>query len=467
LLTNASALIASRLVVAALGWAGTIFVIRNLTPTEWGQFSFVFSVLGMLSFITALGSNRVVLARLARVTEDRGAFAGTYVVLRLVLGLLAYVLALAFVWLAGYPEAVVRTTALAGVILIIGAGSSGLDVIFQTELKLGVVATATILGQIAQLALTVAVAFTAPGLLLFIFPAIAYDLIGALWKLRRVGALLNVRYVVDLVAWRFILVQAAPLATAGALGAVSGRIDVILLSKIDDFEAVGYLAVADKFGMVADFIPMALTPPLLTLLVRSWPEDPERYYATVRRAMLLMAVAAGAVMVGFVPIAEELIGLLYGSRYEDAAPTAVLTVAATCLSFFGVIILEALVAKGRNRDFVSYAVVVLVLTVATSLVLIPEYSYLGAGVARFATTCAMLLLLWYFVRTRMTAPVLERWRTAGVVASAAACTLLGLGLNQLVPWPIAAGAAVATYTALLHYGRVTGRGGLRSLWHDV
>ena len=212
LLSNAGALVVSRLVVAVLGWAGTIFVIRNLTPTEWGQFSFVFSVLGMLSFITALGSNRVVLARLARRSEDRGAFAGAYVVLRLLLGLVAYVLALAFVWLAGYPEAVLRTTALAGVVLVIGAGSSGLDVIFQSELKLGVVATATVIGQLAQLALTVAVALTVPTLLWFVVPAIFFDLVGAAWKLRRVGALLPVQYVVGS---RGVAVHPRPSRTAG------------------------------------------------------------------------------------------------------------------------------------------------------------------------------------------------------------------------------------------------------------
>lgn len=467
LLNNASALIASRLVVAALGWAGTIFIIRRLDPTEWGQFAFVFSVLGMLSFITALGSNRVVLARLARDTEDRGAFAGTYVVLRVVLGLVAYLIAVAFVWLGGYPDAVIQTTALAGLAVIIAAGSSGLDVIFQTELKLGVVATATVIGQFGQLALTILIAMTAPSLLLFVLPAIAYDVIAALWKWRRVDALLPLHYSVDLQAWRFILVQAAPLAAAGALAAISGRVDVVLLSKIDTFEAVGYLAVADKFGVIADFIPLALTPPLLTLLVRSWPDDPVRFYATVRRAMLLMAVAAGAVLVGFLPVARPLIELLYGQQYGAAALTAVLSVLATCLGFFGYIALEALVAMGRNRDYVYYGLAGLAAAIVSGLVFIPRMSYLGAGIARVVTAVALIVMMLVLVRLHMTGRIIDGWRMTGVLVCAAAATGAGVGLAGVTPWPLAALLSVALYVALLHVGRVTGARGLPSLWHDV
>ena len=55
---------ASRLVVAALGWAGTVMIVRNLSASEWGQFSFIFGFLGLLSVITDLGVGRLVIAGL-------------------------------------------------------------------------------------------------------------------------------------------------------------------------------------------------------------------------------------------------------------------------------------------------------------------------------------------------------------------------------------------------------------------
>ncbi len=464
LATNAGALVASRLVIAVLGWAGTVFIVRNLTPSEWGQFSFVFTLLGMLSFITALGSSRVVLAELTRNANSRGHFAGTYVLLRTALGLVAYFIAMSLVLLGGYPEEVVRTTALAGVVLPLGAASHGLEVIFQLELRLGVVAVAKIVAQLGQLALTVLIALTSPTLLLFVVPAIAFDIIAGVWQLRRVRRLLRLRYRVDLKAWRVILVQAAPLAVAGAMTAVAQRLDVVLMSKLDTFEAVGVIAVADKFVNLVDFFPLALAPPLLTLLVRSWPDDVDRFYATLRQGMLLMALAAGTVLVSFLPVAGDVIALLYGEQYRDAEDVARLRVAAACLGFFPLVVFEALVAMGRNRTYVYLGLVNLVTVTVASLLLIPRLSALGAAAARVVTGVVLLLALFLLAKSRLHERLVHRWRTLGALA----CGSLGLAVGFAVvehalPWPVASAGGAVVYLAALHVTKVPGRRGLRSL----
>ena len=56
------AVVLSRVVVAALGWAGSVIIARALDAEQWGQFSFVFALLGVMSIVTDLGVGRVVLA---------------------------------------------------------------------------------------------------------------------------------------------------------------------------------------------------------------------------------------------------------------------------------------------------------------------------------------------------------------------------------------------------------------------
>ncbi|MGZ4552692.1 MAG: oligosaccharide flippase family protein, partial [Mycobacteriaceae bacterium] len=67
---NSIALLLSRVVIAMMGWTGSIITARMLSPDDWGEFSFVFGLLGLLAIITDLGVGPVVLARLMS-ADDR------------------------------------------------------------------------------------------------------------------------------------------------------------------------------------------------------------------------------------------------------------------------------------------------------------------------------------------------------------------------------------------------------------
>src|SRR5436190_3215115 len=111
MMANAGALFVSRIIVAVFGWAGTLLIIRELTKEEWGQFTFVFSFLAIVAVVSNIVNSRVAIRGLLE--EDADRFAGSFVLLRTVMGLLAYVLAVGVVAIAGYPTAVIQATAVA------------------------------------------------------------------------------------------------------------------------------------------------------------------------------------------------------------------------------------------------------------------------------------------------------------------------------------------------------------------
>ncbi len=124
----------TRIVVAVLGWSGTIIVVRNLSPTQWGEFTFVFSFLGLAAIVSNVVNSQVALRGLIQDNADR--FAGSYVLLRAVMGPLAYSIAMAFVVLAGYSTVVVEATAVGGLIVIIATPAVGYDAIFTVHMRM-------------------------------------------------------------------------------------------------------------------------------------------------------------------------------------------------------------------------------------------------------------------------------------------------------------------------------------------
>lgn len=466
LVSNGVLLGGSRLVVAGLGWAGTVLIVRELSTDDWGRFSFVFGVLGLLSFATDLGSSRVVLQGLAAERGDRGVFAGSYVLLRLALGVLAYIIALTYVVLGGYSSDVVLMMALAGCVLLISAPSDGIEAVFQSHMRLRAVAEANVLGQVAQLVSTVVVALVRPTALLFVLPALLFDVVAAAWKLLAVRVLMRLRYVVRLSTWASVLRQAAPIAIGTALATLYLRVDLVLLSRLDTFEAVGRYGVAVKFVTLFGFLPLALMTALLPLLVRSWPGDLSAFHRVVQRATMLVTVLAGAVAVGFLPVAGGMTQALYGEEYGVAARAAQIIVASECVMYLSLVGLNVLVTVARNKEYVLITAVGLVLNVCANLVLVPRLSFEGAAIAAAVTNVAVAVAV-YAVATRV---VGVRQQPVGrqlvVVGCAVAGVAIGAGADQLLAWWLAAPVGLVAYAVAVELSGAAGPGGLRGLLRD-
>lgn len=457
LLVNTASLVGARYIVAALGWVGTLVIVRTLSLEEWGRFSFVFSLLGLLSVLADLGLGRVALKGLLDDQGDQAGFAGTLVVLRAILGVACYMLAVGFVILARYPPEVVGATAVAGLVLVLASPSHAVESVFQSHLRVGSVAVGNVLGQLSQLALVVAIASAGGSVVLLTIPAVVCEVVILTWRVRRVRRLQTLRLNVQWATWGRLLREAAPLGAGVILSTAYFRVDSVMLSKLDTFSAVGIYGVAYKFVDIAHYLPTALMVTVLSLMVRAWPSDPTAYGDAFRRAFAVLAVVSTIVAVEFAVFARPIVSLLYGEKYEVGAHAARLVVAAECLGAFGVLAVGALVAIGRHKLYPLVALAGLVVNVSLNLWLIPWQSYEGAAMATVATEVLVVGILLGLV-SRIEA--LRPWplRTLVIaVAGGALAALVAAGAWRFTPWPLAAAAAGAGYVAFLHLFGVGGR----------
>ncbi|MDX1889025.1 polysaccharide biosynthesis C-terminal domain-containing protein [Mycolicibacterium sp. 050158] len=436
------AVVASRVVVAGLGWAGSVIVARSLNPTEWGQFSFVFALLGVMSIVTDLGVGRVVLARLIDGDpEEIARTASSFIALRTVLGAIGYALAIGYVVVLGYPGEVIAATAVGGLVVVLATPSHALSVLYQSRHRLLVVSVAESLGQGVQLLLVVVAAMTAPVLLVFVIPPVVNELFklgvkAAGLRNRALGLRPSRRIEID--RWRPMLAEAVPLAIGFALTIAMMKVDIVMLSLLDTFEAVGQYSIGYKFSDVIDTIVLAAVAPVSTLLVAAWPLQPEVFRARSRAAATSFALAGGVCVVAFWPSARQVISLLYGQRFGESAPAARLLVVGAALMALIILGIFLLTAAERQRRYPVVALFGLALNVGLNLILIPRLSYYGSAIATVVTWAVTLVLLWIVVARsvpiRGLLPVRELVVLSVLVAAVAA---LGDYLVQQAPawWP--------------------------------
>lgn len=458
---NTAALLVSRVSIAAMGWVGSIVIARALSVEEWGQYSFVFGLLGLLSVITDLGVGRVVLARLVDPDDPAEAalVAGSFVALRVLLGLVGYVAAVAYVVVVPHPDAVVRATLLAGLVVVVATPSNALTLLYQSRLRLTVVAAAEAAGQVVQLALTVLVALVAPALLVFVLPVIVNELVKIGLKLRGVrrGDVPRPARQVQAWRWRGMLVEAIPLAIGTALATLLYKIDLVLLSRLDSFASVGLYSVGYKFADVLVLVTSAVLAPVLTLLVRAWPEDPATFRVRTREAVLVLAALGSAALAGFWVAAAPVVTALYGETFAPAVHATRLLVLGACLAMITQVGFVVLVATARQRVYPWVGLAGLALNVALNLWLIPRRSFEGAALATVATDVAVLVVMWAVVLRTVPVARLVPWRPLLALAGTAGVALALAPLAEdVLPWPVTATAGVLAVAAVAFTVRVPG-----------
>lgn len=463
---STGSLMVGRLVVAALSWSGTVLVARTLGQEGFGQFTLVFGLLGMLSIVTDLGLGRVAVAGYAAAGADRATYAGSYILLRCVLGVVGYLAAVGWAVVAGYPDRVVAATAVAGLMIVFATPASAYDIAFQIRNRIPLLAVAGVVAQLAQVALTVALVLRGGTLVWFVVPAVLNDLLILLWKAPASHRLIEIVYRLDLRVWGRLLRESAPLTLGAAFATLYYRVDMLMLASLDSFTSVGLYGVARKFVDLLHFAPTALVVALMAPLSTSWLDDRERFATHLRDGAQLLLVVATAALVGTWIFAGDLAAAFYGGEYREAGGAMRLLITAESVGFLSALATTALLAATSLGRYPLITFAGLALNIAVNAVAIPRWSYDGAAATTLLTEALVAALLLRLLATsgvgRGAAPT--RAFTGGLVATAALSAAVGLGLRTIAPWPVAAVACGVVFVAATVGIGLLGRSRLPTPW---
>jgi O-antigen/teichoic acid export membrane protein len=465
-------LVAGRYVVAGLGLVGTLFILRQLTVEQFGHYSTVFSLLGIVGFIADLRLSRVVLADVIDADDETAAqVVGSYTGLRFVIGIVSYAVAIGVALIgaatAGYSRDIVLGVIVLGLNCVVLSVAYGMILLLEARLWLRDVALASVFGQVGSLLTIVALSATGnESVVWYVAAAVVNAAILFTWVLLTVRRTGRFRVSFERSQWAVWLKEAAPLALGAALDTIYFRIDVVMLSVLDSARAVGIYSVGYKFSDLIGAVPLAVVTPALTLMVAAWPQDPAAFRRVWRQTYVILLVAAVGACVGFVAYAEPIIVTATKEQYRASADPARLLVVGQGIHFFTLFAFTTLVAVKRNRLYPVAMLLGVVVNVGLNVVLIPEYSYLGSGWATVITEVLVLAALGTGV---VRIPGLRPFPWVPTVKTLAAGAVTGgVGWATIgrMPWPAGLAVMAVVYLALIHLLEPNGAGGLRAFAGD-
>jgi O-antigen/teichoic acid export membrane protein len=240
-----------------------------------------------------------------------------------------------------------------------------------------------------------------------------------------------------------VLLASAPLAVYSGLLLLSPRVEFIVFSMIRDDHATGLFFASVQVLWFLAMMPAAIAAGAMPALTREALEGG----ATVRqRTATTLALLAAPAGVGLILVAPGMLGLLFGSEYQVAAPSLRVLGLAVVPVFMNGLVTWSLIAAGRSSWLPGLVAIRVAAAFAFAWTLVPRFGAPGAAAGLVLAECLLLLL---GVRAGVAA------RFAVPVGRAIVVALLATLPMALAVWGVrdtlvlALGVGVLTYAATL------------------
>lgn len=380
LIENAGWLVADKVVRLGTGLFVGVWVARYLEPSRFGTLNYVTALVGLISALSTLGLPDINVRDFVLHGERAREIAATSILLRCIGALLSILIA-AIVVVVSQPG---KGEALA-MAVIVGASllPQALDVVDQFYQSQNVVKP-IVVRRNASYALTsalkiLAIVSHAPLITFAVIYSVEFLFVAiSLIVYSRRDRLIDFSQA-SLIEGQRLLSASWPLLVRQIAIGIYMRLDQVLVGRLLDDHAVGIYAAAARVSEIWYFVPTAIMTAVVPRLAAKHRESEAQYEAALSKVMRTIAamslVAALVTSLG----SRQIVNLLYGPAYSDAAQ--VLAIHAWGGLFVSVgVASTAWFINTRNMRFGLYqAIVGAIVSLALNLLLIPRFGVAGAA----------------------------------------------------------------------------------------
>lgn len=345
---NVAALAGGQAVTWTMTLLWTIVVPRVLGPQGMGVLVTALAVTGIFSILLGLGTRNYIVREIVVDEESASRLVGTGMVLRLAVAPFFAVAIVGYAQIAPYDHETRLVLYLAAAAAILTLLAEPMQAGFQAIERMQYLAYSDVINKSSQGLLGIALVllgFHATGLAVsWVVIAAAVVLLNVVWLSRFVR--------IDLRRTRADVADMARQSAAywafGLFFMIYLWIDSVMLSLMTSAEVVGWYGVPMKLFQTMMFLPALLSTAWLPRLVSAYQESPARLREAARTPVELVLVLSAPICAATAIVAGPLIGLLYGSAYDEAVP--VLIILGLCIPpmYLNIMLNNVLVAAGKQ-----------------------------------------------------------------------------------------------------------------------
>lgn len=453
----------------------SVFVFRKMSGTLGaegvGVANLAIDVASILLVIANYGLGSLITREIARDRRMTLPIMWAALQIRLVLGLVCYVMLIGYVWASGFGALQRGALLIMGLGILLEATAMACDGVLQAH----DMAESQMWGQIASglayFALAIWWLDAGFGVMGVIWANVASRVVRLVvmvplmllrtgpWERRPAG-----HAAVPAAHWRSLAALSWPVFLSTTFGILYVKIDTPLLRAFHDSSAVGVYTLGHRGLDVLAMVPAQFATALFPAMVRSAKvgrleferisERSLRFLHLIVMPLTLLCALASAPLTMWLAKGEN--------AFSDSVTVFRIVVWGLPFMAAATVLNRMLFTTGHERDFVVIALGSLGVNLGLNLILVPRYGYFGASAAVVASVATSTVMHWWFVRRAgLHLPIMRSLVHASAALGAAWLTAAGLAQLCAPRWgttwtalPIAAGwgptLTVIGLTALLY-----------------
>ncbi len=405
---NSLWLLSERVITILFTFTVGIFLARYLGPNDFGVYNYLISIITLLSPLTALGLNAVVVRDLVDAQredhDDTNVILGTSCVLRFFGGLFACA-SLLFVDI--YFNISQNNTL--WLVLLASANifscfqvvdfwlQSKVNSKYSAILRLSIFITSSLVKLIS-------IIFFSCGLktilIIQTFEVLASGVLYVpLYKYLK-GKIFNWSYNKNKA--KTLMSKSWWLILSGVAEVLYLKIDQIMLGMINGYSTVATYAVAARLSEAWYFFPTIITTSFFPLLILAKKESEEKYKHTLLDLSRKLFFCALIISIFITIIAHTAINILYGEAYAESATILIIHIWASLFVFMRAVLSKWLVIENMLPFSLVTHISGAIVNIILNLILIPKMGGIGSAIATVISySISSYFSLFIFKRTRV------------------------------------------------------------------
>jgi O-antigen/teichoic acid export membrane protein len=428
-----------------------VYLVRYLGAVTFGKYAFAFAFTSLFMIFSDLGLSVLSIREIARDTSKAGEYLTNISITKFILSLITIVLIVVTINLMQYPQDTTLAVYIVGGVTVFTSFTTSFRSVFRAFERMEYEAITKIVERLLIFGAVLPILFLGYGLIEVVsVMLIAQAFIFIFTLIILIKKFTRPKLTFDFSLCKSLIKEALPFGLAGVFAIIYFQTDTVMLSMMKGDAVVGWYNAAYRLVMGTLFIPGAFVGALYPVLSRYFTSSKDSLMVVYEKSFKFLLMLAIPLGIGTTLLADRIIFFLYGEEFAPSIIALQILIWVASILFIYSIVGYTLASINKQLVDTRITAVSALLNVGLNLLLIPTYSYVGAGVASiisqvFVFTCEFGYLQRNGYRFKVSKVVLKPL-CAGAVMGLLVYSLKVIHINLFV---IIIGAIVI-YAVCLH-----------------
>lgn len=399
---NAFALAITNIINPVVSFVLVLLISRYLGVKGLGEYSLIFSYIGIFGTLASLGLGSFLTREVARYPGE----VHDYVLNAAAFGAAASAVAVlamdGLMVLMGYEADVLSAAFIYSFSMVVSTGIYYLDAVLRAAEKSEFIALTYLPENCLRVALCVFLLIQGYGIVSLFIAILATRLLAlvlmSFFYVRTAGRPAW-RFRPDL--WRTLAKEAPTFTSIVIFSSLYNSVDQIMLSKLASIDAVGFYSASNRLVEVWRTVPIAFAGALLPFLTTEFAKGREELAKLCTRSLRYVFIGSFPIAIGTTILADQIIVLIYGEKFASASALLAVQIFALIPYSMVLVLATVLIATDNQRIDLTINMVSAGLNFLLNFLLIPVFAEMGAVLATLITIVIFNQLQYMYIRRNL------------------------------------------------------------------